>query len=239
MNSVFKSVVCAVLLVVVGHSQALQAQQPEELLPLKSEVQLFNGRDLSGWHFYGRNDNASAEDAWKVEDGILKCAGRPISYLQTKKWYRDYQMELKWRFPDEKGGNSGVLVHSTTPLLFYGWPKSMEVQLNSGTAGDFWVIGKGVDLRVENESERRTKPVRGNQHKHRRILRLPGDFEKPLGQWNHMRIVCKGKEIEVYINSRLANRGTEMTIAEGGIALQSEGAPVEFKDIRIMPLSQR
>ncbi len=213
------------------------AQEPESLQPLAKEVQLFDGSDLKQWLFMTKNDSVSQQDVWSVKDGVLRCKGKPAGYLQTKYWYRDYELNLKWRWSGEKGGNSGVLVHASTPLLFYGWPKSMEVQLQAGSAGDFWVIGEGVDIRVENEADRRRKPVAGNQHSHRRIRRLAGDFEKPVGQWNEAKIICDGDEVKVFINGELANHGTNMTINAGAIALQSEGRPVEFKDISIKPLA--
>lgn len=213
------------------------AQKPEELLPLAEPVQLFNGKDVDDWIFFTDNAKAKKADVWSVSDGVLKCAGKPAGYLQTKRWYRDYELELQWRWPGEKGGNSGVLVHTSTPLVFFGWPKSMEVQLQAASAGDFWVICKGVDIRVENESERRAKPVAGNQHTHRRVRRLAGKFEKPVGEWNKMRVICSGDEVKVFINGQLANHGTNSTVTEGAIALQSEGTPIEFKDISIKPLA--
>lgn len=215
------------------------AQEPEALQPLDKEVQLFDGGDLNQWLFMTNKDSVKQQEVWSVEDGVLRCAGRPAGYLQTKRWYRDYELNLDWRWSGDKGGNSGVLVHASTPLLFYGWPKSMEVQLHAANAGDFWVIGTGVDIRVENEAERRAKPKPGDQHNHRRIRRLAGDFENPIGQWNHAKIICAGDQVKVFINGKLANHGTNMTINEGAIALQSEGTPVEFKDISIKPLSDK
>jgi hypothetical protein len=161
------------MLVTFALAAPATAQEPEELRPLNEEVVLFDGGKLNQWLFFTRKDDVVQPDVWSVENGVLRCTGKPSGYLQTKRWYRDYELNLQWRWPGKKGGNSGVLVHTTTPLLFYGWPKSMEVQLQSGSAGDFWVIGKGVDIRVENESQRRVKPVAGNQHSHRRIRRLP------------------------------------------------------------------
>lgn len=225
-------------LMLVATAQPIGAQEPEELTPLAKEVTLFDGGVLDAWTFYTDDAKTKQSDVWSVADGVLKCKGQPSGYLQTKRWYRDYELKLQWRWPGKKGGNSGVLVHTTTPLVFYGWPKSMEVQLHSGSAGDFWVICKGVDVRVENETARRPKPVAGNQHSHRRIKRLAGDFENPVGQWNTMKVICAGDDIKVYINDKLANHGTMMTITEGAIALQSEGTAVEFKDISLMPLKK-
>ena len=110
--------------------------------------------------------------------------------------------------------------------------------MQAGSAGDFWVICDGVDLRVENEADRRPEKKEGNQHAHRCIRRLPGDFEKPTGEWNTMRVICRDDEIEVFINDKLVNHGTACTVTEGAIALQSEGTAVEFKEIKLKPLSR-
>lgn len=217
-------------------SQQADGQEPEELTPVAKETQLFNGENLDGWMFYTQNDRTQVEDVWTVKDGVLQCSGRPAGYLQTKRWYRDYELNLQWRWPGESGGNSGVLVHTTTPLVFYGWPKSLEVQLMAGNAADFWVICKGVDIRVEDEANRRPNPREGDQHSHRRIRRLPGDFEKPVGEWNTMKVICRDDNIQVYINDQLANEGTECTVTEGAIALQSEGTAIEFRNISVKPL---
>ena len=216
---------------------SLLSQSPEELQSLAQEQELFNSKDLKGWIFVSRDEDAVVEDVWSVSDGILKCTGNPKGYLQTRQWYRDYELELQWRWSGDKGGNNGVLVHATTPVLFFGWPQSLEVQLRSGAAGDFWVIGKNVDIRVENEEKRRVKPVAGNQHKHRRIKRLESSPEKPIGQWNTMRIICDDDTITVFVNDEKVNHGTNCTVNQGGIALQSEGTPAEFRNIRIKPLS--
>lgn len=216
--------------------QTAIAQHDEELAPLATAQTLFNGQDLKGWIFFSKKEDATIDDIWSVDDGILKCTGKPSGYLQTRRWYRDYELSLQWRWSGAVGGNNGVLVHSTVPLLFGGWPQSLEVQLRSGSAGDFWVIGKHVDIEVKNADQRRAKPVQGDQHTHRRIKRLESDPENPIGQWNTMRIICDDDEVTVYINGVLVNHGTNCTVSQGGIALQSEGTPAEFKNITIKPL---
>lgn len=239
MKSISK--LCLTIILTIANSLLicpLEAQEPEELRPVESEIDLFNGKDLDDWIFYSRKDNVDREQVWQVEDGVLKCNGKPSGYLQTKRWYRDYELELEWRWPGEKGGNSGVLIHTTTPQLFFGWPKSLEVQLQAGSAGDFWVIGKAVDVRVENETLRRKKPKPGNQHSHRRIRRLEGEFENKVGEWNRMKIICQKDRIQVFVNDQLANDGTSSTVSEGAISLQSEGTAIEFRKVRIRPLAE-
>lgn len=224
------------LLVSLGGSAA--AQHDEELCPLAAAEELFNGQDLKGWIFFSKDEDAQIDDIWSVEDGVLKCTGKPRGYLQSRRWYRDYELSLQWRWSGDSGGNNGVLIHSTVPLMFGGWPQSLEVQLQSGAAGDFWVIGKHVDIDVENAETRRLKKVEGNIHKHRRIKRLQSDPEKPIGQWNTMKVICDGGEVKVFVNDVKVNHGTNCTVTQGGIALQSEGTPAEFRNITIKPLEK-
>ena len=213
---------------------------PDDVLPVTEEVVLFDGgeRALDGWVFYSRDEDARKADVFRVEGDVLAVSGRPSGYLATKRWFKDYELELEWRWPEESGGgNSGVLVHTTAPLIFFGWPRSLEVQLANGNAGDFWVIGRGVDVRVEDEAERRAERREGDAHSHRRIRNLTDGSEKPIGEWNAMRVRCEGDEVRVWVNGELVNHGIASTISEGAVALQSEGRPVEFRGVRLSPLT--
>jgi hypothetical protein len=200
----------------------------QSLLAADKSVLLFNGCDLAGWTYHLDKPGVRMEDVWSVKDGVLHCKGQPVGYLLTKKNnYHDYVLTLEWRWPD-KGGNNGVLVHVTTPGALGVWPKSLEVQLQSGDAGDFWIIGTTID--VENAAKRRQD---------RRYINLSDGDEKPLGQWNTMEITCRGDEVLVKVNGKLVNRATKMSQTKGAIALQSEGTPIEFRNIKLRMLSDQ
>jgi hypothetical protein len=189
-------------------------------------VALFNGRDLSGWTYHLDKPDVKMEDVWSVKDGVLRCTGHPVGYLITKKDnFANYVLTLEWRWPG-KGGNNGVLVHVTEPGALGVWPKSLEVQLGSGDAGDFWVIG--TTLEIENPAGR----IEDRRHKN-----LTDDSEKPLGEWNKMEITCRGDTITVKINGELVNEATKLSQSKGAIALQSEGTPIEFRSIKLKKLS--
>ncbi|MGC7518141.1 family 16 glycoside hydrolase, partial [Pandoraea pneumonica] len=69
--------------------------------------------------------------------------------------YKDYRLEIEYRFAGEPG-NCGVLVHASTPRALYGmFPKSIEVQMMHENAGDFWCIVE--DIKVPNMEKRRGK----------------------------------------------------------------------------------
>jgi hypothetical protein len=190
-------------------------------------VALFNGRDLAGWTYHLDKPNVPMEDVWSVRDGVLVCKGQPVGYLITKKNdFENYVLTLQWRWPG-KGGNNGVLVHVTKPGALGVWPQSLEVQLGSGDAGDFWVIGTTID--VENAEKRRQD---------RRHLNLTDDSEKPLGEWNKTEITCRGAEVLVKVNGVLVNHATKCSQTRGAIALQSEGTPIEFREIMVRKLME-
>jgi hypothetical protein len=204
-------------ILITAHS-AVGAEEP---------VALFNGRNLDGWTYHLADPKVPMEDVWSVKDGKLLCKGTPAGYLLTKKNdFENYVLTLEWRWPG-KGGNNGVLVHVTKPGALGVWPKSLEVQLGSGDAGDFWVIGTTID--VENIAKRK----QGRRH-----LNLTDDSEKPLGEWNKMEITCRGDEVIVKVNGDLVNHATNVSQTKGAIALQSEGTPIEFRNIKLQKLQK-
>ncbi len=194
---------------------------------------LFNGRDLAGWKAFGRatKDGPTTpidpKDTWTVADGVLKGTGKPTGYLATEKEYGDYVLRLKWRYPaDVKGGNSGVLLHCQKEDRV--WPVSIEAQLRAGRAGDLW-LNTPPEVKLDVDPKRRDE----NDKTMRHIWRDPrdGDVEKLAGEWNEYEITCKGGDITVVINGRKVNEGKNGNLTRGRIGLQSEGTPVEFKDI--------
>ena len=183
-------------------------------------VELFNGTDFTGWKLFIPDPNADVTKTWSVKDGVIHCTGDPAGYFRTTTPYSNYELTLEWRFPGQ-GGNSGVLLHIQDKDEV--WPKSIEAQLNSGDAGDIWVIG-GTTFKEHGGKEDRRVPKKAKSS------------EKPLGEWNQYRIVCKGDTIELYVNGVLQNRATQCTVTSGYIGLQSEGTPIEFRNIRLKPL---
>lgn len=186
-------------------------------------TQLFNGRDLDGWDFYLQDKSIDPTSVWSVKDGVVHCKGKPNGYMQTTRDYSDYKLHLEWRWVD-KPSNSGVLLHTTGPDKL--WPKSIECQLMHENAGDFWMIsGTGITVDGKRLQSRTDNAVNGKK-KHT-------SNEKPPGRWNSYDIYCRGDTIRCYVNGLLQNQGTGSTETSGRICLQSEGTPIEFKNIYI------
>jgi hypothetical protein len=200
---------------------------------------LFNGRDLSGWDVDvpAADSNVRLRSPFVVRNGMLVSLGEPRGHLISDSSYRDYRLEIEYRFPGTPG-NAGVLVHASTPRALYGmFPRSIEVQMESGNAGDFWCILE--DIRVPDMERRRGPPAQWGttEGKARRILNLTDSSEKPPGQWNTIVIEAVGHSIKVWVNGDLVNSGSAATADHGRLALQSEGSEVEFRKLLLIPFS--
>ena len=186
------------------------------------KIALFNGKDFAGWNLFLPDKDVDPATVWSAKDGVVHCTGNPAGYMRTEKEYENYRLTFDWRWP-EKGGNSGVLLHITGKDMV--WPRSIEGQLGSENAADFWVI-RGTDFKEHTDK------------KDRRVRKKHAHNEKPLGEWNHYEVVCDGNTIRLTINGLLQNEATETSVAKGCIGLQSEGTPVEFRDIVLEPLEK-
>ncbi len=202
---------------------------------------LLNGTNLAGWHVDvpALDTTPSLASPFAVKDGLLVIAGEPNGHLISDSSFRNYRIEVEYRFPG-KPGNAGLLIHASTPRALYAmFPKSIEVQMESGNAGDFWCIVE--DIRVPDMLRRRgPRELWGiTEGKGRRIRHLLDGREKPAGEWNRIVVEARGRTIAVWVNGTLVNRGTNATADRGQIAIQSEGSAVEIRKVQLTPLRPR
>jgi hypothetical protein len=197
------------------------------LLRAADPLPLFNRKNLEGWTFDIIDPEVKPESVWSVADGILICKGRPPGVIRTAKDFSNYELTVEWRWaPGSKPGNSGVLIHASNPREIFVWPKSVEVQLGHGNAGDFWVIGESLT-------------VDGAQPQGRRWWKKGEGSEKPAGEWNVARIRCEGEKITVWVNKVLMNEGIGLSTTKGAICLQSEGGEVHFRKVELTPIAPK
>ena len=196
---------------------------------------LFNGKDLKGWHMDvpALDKDPNGVKPFIVRNGLLVSLGTPGGHLITDKSYSNYRLEAEYRF-SAKPGNCGILVHASKPRRLYDmFPQSIEVQMQSGDAGDFWCIGEDITV-PDMEKRRGPKEKWGvDGDKNRRILNLTDTSEKPVGEWNKMAIECRGDRITVWVNGDLVNDGNKATATKGQIAIQAEGSEVEFRKLEL------
>lgn len=189
---------------------------------MPGEITLFNGRDLSGWTAC-LPKGTEMSDVWSVRDGVLICKGQPAGYIRTEADYENYVLKLEWRFNPvtRQAGNSGVLLRVVGPDKV--WPRCVEAQLHSGNAGDFWQI---------DEFPMKADPQRTQG----RNVRKTHAAERPVGEWNEYEIIVAGDRVTLKVNGETLNEAWEVLRTPGKIALQSEGAEIHFRNIRLAPI---
>ena len=166
---------------------------------------LGNGKDMSNFMIV----KAPAE-TWSVDEGVIKCKGRPNGYFATKKSYKNYVLRLDFRYP-KNAGNSGYLLHITGEHKV--WPKCVEVQGQYGGACKIFPLGlKGP---TADNGDARKKAI------------------KPHREWNSVEIISKDGVVTSKINGVKIAEAGPYSIKEGPIGFQSEGAEIHFRKIRI------
>ena len=202
-------------------------------------VQLFNGKDLKGWHVDvpAMDKDKSVKSPFILRNGMLVSLGEPGGHLITDAIYKNYRLQVEYRFAGVPG-NCGVLLHASTPRALYGmFPKAIESQMMTQNAGDFWCIEENIEV-TDMEKRRGPKAEWGvNGDKKRRIVNLTDGSEKPVGQWNTMIVECVKNSIKVWVNGDVVNCGFNCTAQQGQIALQSEGSEVEFRKVELTPIT--
>jgi len=178
-------------------------------------VRLFNGKDLTGWTM--KDDQ---KGVWGVKDGAMTDKGKPAGFIATGKDYTNYVLRLQVRHLEKT--NSGVLLRATK--LDGKWPKCIEAQLMSTRMGDIYNFG---EFPMKTDPKRSKGPWCSRAHE---------SNEKPLGQWNEYEITLNKGDLELKVNSLVQNRATDCQVIPGRICLQSEGGPMEFRNIVLIPI---
>ncbi len=186
-------------------------------------IELFNGTNFDGWTFIMKN-NADPMETWSVTNGVIHCSGTPTGYARTVKTYHDYELTVIWRFvkvaPHED--NSGILIHIQPPDVIF--PKNVQCQGKYQHQGDL-ILERGASADGHPSTEKDvTIPQNGPPN------------ENPVGEWNTDRIVCRGGEIDLYVNGKLMNKITGGSLTSGFIGIQSEGGEIELKKLSLVPL---
>ena len=202
---------------------------PAETAP--GAIELFNGRDLTGWKAFTGDPKVKQEDVWSARDGVIVCKGEPIGYLYTDRTFTHFKFEAEYRWAG-KPGNSGLFSRiGGEPSTL---PRCIETQLKHGDAGDLFGF-HGFPLRGAADRFKEKESKLGG---HVSIVKKIAGNEKEPGQWNKMEVIVSGADITVRLNGRKVNEATGAEVMAGPVGLQSEGGEVHFRNVRLTPLSR-
>jgi len=202
-----------------------------------------------GWKEMVEDDFASVncdKDTWKWADGMIHCTGKPTGVIQTKKSYRNFELIAQWRHL-RFAGNSGIFVWATEASLASlkqgkgRLPKGIECQvLDHGFAENYikrtkkkpdWFTTNG-DVFPVGVKMKPFPPLSANGSRS-----FPSkNLSKGVKEWNHYYIRCINGEVRLWVNGEEVSGGNQCQPCEGYICLESEGSPIDFKNLRIREL---
>ena len=180
----------------------------------------------------------TAVDTWSKKRELLVCSGNPIGVMRSEKQYENFILHIEWMHT-EPGGNSGVFVWSdANPAEESRLPDGVEVQMleldwinlnrkDGVTPPDAYVHGElfgvgGVITTPDNPRGTRSKSVENRC--------------KGRGNWNIYDVVCVDGVIKLSVNGKFVNGISRSSQKKGYICLESEGAEIHFRNIKIVEL---
>lgn len=201
-----------------------------------------------GWKALSLDDfvNVNCDaDTWSMLDGAIHCTGKPVGVVRSKNLVTNFELVVEWRHLSS-GGNSGVFAWvpktSLDGLKPGSLPHGIEVQVldhgyaekyekQSGKKAD-WFTTHGDVFPVGNSQMTPFPPVapdgkRSFPSKH---------LSKPTPQWNHYYVRAINGEVRLWVNGEEVSGGTGCEPRTGYLCLESEGAPVEFRNLRVREL---
>jgi hypothetical protein len=177
------------------------------------------------------------KDTWKTDGEALICSGHPIGVIRSEKEYENFILHIEWMHM-EAGGNSGVFVWSRAEPGENRLPDGVEVQMleldwvnqheQDGKKppiayvhGELFGVG-GVEVLPDHPRGKRSKSVENRC--------------KGKGEWNTYDVVCVDGTIKLSVNGKFVNGISRSTQKKGYLCLESEGAEIYFRNIRIVEL---
>jgi hypothetical protein len=196
-------------------------------------IELWNGRDLSGWNYLLAEQEVPRDSVWSVREGLLICTGTPLGALHTDRIFTNFILVVEYRWaPGGAPGNNGILTRINGPAR--ALPRCLEVQLRHGDAGD--ILGlQGMPLAADQPRyfEVLNHAVAGDVRGVKKQL----DAEHPPGAWNRVELRARGDVYTVWLNGVLVNQASGAAVGGGPIGLQSEGGEIHFRRVTLTPLA--
>jgi len=200
-----------------------------------------------GWRDLGAADfeNVNCEPGtWTWTGNAVASTGKPVGVIRSRQTVRNLELSFEWRHLTA-GGNSGVFLWTPAATLEGlepgQLPGGIEVQiLDHGFVTAYEKRGKKADWFTAHGD---VFPVQGSTMKPFPPVSPDGSrsfpsrqLSRPSPAWNHYYVRAINGEVRLWVNGAEVAGGTDCAPATGHLCLESEGAPVEFRDLRIREL---
>jgi hypothetical protein len=186
------------------------------------------------------------KDTWTGKDSAIHCTGQPVGVCRTKKTYTNFELVAEWRH-NKSAGNSGIFVWAPeaaladlkpgklprggieVQILDHGYAEQYEKKTKKKpdfftTNGDVFPVGTS-----------KMKPFPPTSPNGSRSFPRK-NLSKGVGEWNHYYVRAINGEIRLWVNGEEVSGGNHIEPCTGYLCLESEGSPIDFKNIRIREL---
>ncbi len=194
--------------------EALRGKQPDG-----EWISLFDGRSIDGFATPGGAPVPAT--AWTVTtDGLLHALpgrGPGFTGIRTRETFASFELEFEWKMPPK--GNSGVKYR-----LFY-------MSARDGAGHEYQLCDDAGDPGAAQHAVERSGALYNQIAPAKSVI-------KPVGEFNHSRIVVRGRQVEHWLNGeKVVSYTTESGPLEGPILLQHHTTAAWFRNIRIRRLT--
>jgi hypothetical protein len=194
---------------------------------------------------------------------VIRISGQDWGGIATRKEYSNFHLQLKfkwgtltWGQKKNKKRDSGLLYFATgdNGADYGAWMRSQEFQIEEGNYGDYWGVAGGMqdipsikrsDSSYVYEATGTLNTFSATSPIGRHCVKQ-GDAEHASGEWNTLDLYCladtsvhviNGKVMMVLYHSSQADNGKVFPLTKGKIQIQSEGAEIFYKNIKLEPLN--
>jgi hypothetical protein len=193
-------------------------------------------------------------DAYRDYRLVVEFRWGLLTWGERKGRARDSGVLVHCQGPDGNTGKDGN----------GAWMRSVEAQVIEGGVGDIILVeGEGDDgqrstprltttVRLDRDGEPVYDPRgeprefetgrinwshRDPEWEDRLGFRGAADVESPAGEWTRLEVIADGDRITYVVNGTIVNRAERLSVREGRILLQSEGAEIYFRRVELLPLA--
>ncbi len=234
-------------LVTIHGLSVLQAEEKTTQGATLAPAALIDG-SAPGWQAWHKDNFVNvncADDTWSWPDGEIHCTGKPVGVIRSTKPLTNFELVVEWRHL-KSAGNSGVFLWATEESLSAlkpgGLPAGIEVQvLDHGYSENYrkqtgkepdWFTTNGDVFPTGSAKMTPFPPVspQGDRSFPRKNL------SRGVGEWNHYYIRAINGEVRLWVNGEEVSGGTGCKPASGYLCLESEGSPIEFRNLKVREL---
>jgi hypothetical protein len=215
-----------VVFVVLSSSSSTVSQERADKSTPADWIELFNGRDLTGWVIEGTKENnksGEAKPVWSVQDGLIHCEGSGFGFLRYDREWCDFVLHVEYRLT--KGCNSGVGIRHAK---FTGRSKTRPSY-------------SGYEVQLLDDGGR--EPTKGSTASLYRYVAPKALPVKKPGEWNTIEIECRGPRIKITLNGERVQDVDQSKIDEikdkplcGYVSVQNHGKTIDFRNLRLKDL---